>query len=549
MSLAFTFNNTSGSSVSCGILFTVTGGAKTCTTFDGVTTNLLVDMTTGLPIQITVPATTTQTLTFSAVAGVGTVTTFIVDGGEAFVTTVATADANWAMGSGGLTSFVSTFESCTSLTDVPNFIPSTVTNMTSMFKGCTALADPDISSWVTVNVTNMQAMFQEADTFNQNIGSWNTGFVTNMSLMFSGCNSFNQNIGSWNVSNVTNFGSMFSGALTFNNAGFAMPWSNGFSPLATSMLNMFAGAVAFNADISAWTTTNVTNMVTMFSGCTIFNKDISNWNVNKVGNMTNMFLNAVAFNVNLQYWNVNGSLNFSTMWSGATAYQTAYFNQQLYYTALPTQPDSVLYFNQPRPTRYPCFMKGTQILCLRAEEEVYRPVQDLRKGDLIKTYRNGYLPIHMIGTSSLSNPGDDERTTNRLYKCSKELYPSLFEDLYITGCHSILVPALTNDQWENTKDMLGNVYITDNHFRLMACLDEKAQPFQRDAMIDIYHIALENEDYYMNYGIYANGLLVETCSKRYLTELSNMRIIGEDEACYDAPSVNVFSELSSFIQC
>ena len=155
----------------------------------------------------------------------------------------------------------------------------------------------------------------------------------------------------------------------------------------------------------------------------------------------------------------------------------------------------------------------------------------------------------MIGTSSLSNPGDDERTTNRLYKCSKELYPALFDDLYITGCHSILVPALTNDQWENTKDMLGNVYITDNHFRLMACLDEKAQPFQRDAMIDIYHIALENEDYYMNYGVYANGLLVETCSKRYLTELSNMRIIGEDEGCYDAPSVNVFSELSSFIQC
>jgi hypothetical protein len=268
--------------------------------------------------------------------------------------------------------------------------------------------------------------------------------------------------------------------------------------------------------------------------------------------MQNMFNGASAFNVNLKYWNVGGTNNYSNMFSGATAYQAAFY---------PTTPgyDGTLgssittpvasYFNQPRPTRYPCFMKGTQILCLRAEEEVYRPVQDLRKGDLIKTYRNGYLPIHMIGTSSLSNPGDDERTTNRLYKCSKELYPSLFEDLYITGCHSILVPALTNDQWENTKDMLGNVYITDNHFRLMACLDEKAQPFQRDAMIDIYHIALENEDYYMNYGVYANGLLVETCSKRYLTELSNMRIIGEDEACYDAPSVNVFSELSSFIQC
>jgi len=30
----------------------------------------------------------------------------------------------------------------------------------------------------------------------------------------------------------------------------------------------------------------------------------------------------------------------------------------------------------------------------------------------------------------------------------------------------------------------------------------------------------------MNYGIYANGLLVESCSKRYLIELSKMEIIN-----------------------
>lgn len=41
----------------------------------------------------------------------------------------------------------------------------------------------------------------------------------------------------------------------------------------------------------------------------------------------------------------------------------------------------------------------------------------------------------------------------------------------------------------------------------------------------IYHLALENESYYNNYGIYANGLLVESCSQRYLKELSNMELI------------------------
>jgi surface protein len=548
MSLAFTFNNTSTTStLTAGVVFTVTGGAKTCSYSDGITTFPSEDMTTGSPITITIPASTTRTLTFSFVDGVGTVTTFVVDGGEAFLTTVATANANWGMGSGGLTSFASTFDGCTTLADVPDAIPSTVTNLTSMFKTCTALADPDIAGWQTGNVTTMQGMFQEADTFNQNIGGWNTGFVTNMSAMFSGCNVFNQNIGAWNVSSVISFATMFSGALAFNNAGFAMPWSNGFSPLATTMQNMFLNAGVFNADIGAWTTTNVNNMSGMFSGCTAFNRDISYWNVNKVTTMQNMFANAVVYNSNLQYWNANGSCNFSNMWSGATQYIASYFNKQFYYTVNNFQPDSASYFNQIRPERYPCFMRGTQIMCYRAEEEVYLPIEDLRKGDLVKTFRNGYLPIHMIGTSSLSNPGDAERTTGRLYKCSKELYPGLFDDLYITGCHSILVPALTEDQWENTKDMLGDVYVTDNHFRLMACLDEKAQPFQKNSFIDIFHIALENEDYYMNYGVYANGLLVESCSKRYLTELSNMRIIGEETACSD-PQANVFSMMGNSIQ-
>jgi hypothetical protein len=38
-------------------------------------------------------------------------------------------------------------------------------------------------------------------------------------------------------------------------------------------------------------------------------------------------------------------------------------------------------------------------------------------------------------------------------------------------------------------------------------------------------LALENDDYYMNYGIYANGLLVETCSKRFMKELSSMTLL------------------------
>jgi surface protein len=414
---------------------------------------------------------------------------------------VATGNtATWGLG-GSLTSFAGTFQNATSLTSVPDNIPATVLNLSNMFNNCQA---------------------------------------------------FNQNISNWTVQNVTNMSGMFNGCIAYNNDGVAL-WNSGTAfTLVTNMSSMFENCTVFNVAIDAWNTTAVTNMSNMFFGCLAFNQNITNWNTSSVTSMAGMFGGAPnsLFNQNIRYWAVRTDATLTNMFTDPSAFKNAYYGTTGYNGSGGSTTTTPLYtfFNLDPLTRYPCFMKGTQILCFRGEEEVYRPIQDLRKGDLVKTYRNGYLPIHMIGTSGLSNPGDDERITNRLYKCSKELYPDLFEDLYITGCHSILVPSLTDDQWENTKAILGNVYITDNHFRLMACVDEKAQPYKRDAIIDIYHIALENDDYYMNYGVYANGLLVESCSKRYLTELSNMRIIGEDEACYDTPKVNVFSELGAFVQ-
>ncbi len=52
----------------------------------------------------------------------------------------------------------------------------------------------------------------------------------------------------------------------------------------------------------------------------------------------------------------------------------------------------------------------------------------------------------------------------------------------------------------------------------MAFLDRRAAPYLEEEVFPIWHIALDNDDYYMNYGIYANGLLVETCSKQYLDQ-------------------------------
>ncbi len=61
-------------------------------------------------------------------------------------------------------------------------------------------------------------------------------------------------------------------------------------------------------------------------------------------------------------------------------------------------------------------------------------------------------------------------------------------------------------------------YMTETKFRLPACVDERTTVYEVAGVHKIYHLALENDDYLMNYGIYANGLLVESTSKRFMDE-------------------------------
>ena len=104
----------------------------------------------------------------------------------------------------------------------------------------------------TSNVTNMFAMFAEAENFNGNISKWNTSNVTLMTSMFAWAKKFNGDISNWNTSNVYDMG------------------------------QMFAWAIEFNSDISNWNTSNVRSMQGMFSWVTKFNNDISNWNFQKL---------------------------------------------------------------------------------------------------------------------------------------------------------------------------------------------------------------------------------------------------------------------------
>jgi len=171
----------------------------------------------------------------------------------------------------------------------------------------------------------------------------------------------------------------------------------------------------------------------------------------------------------------------------------------------------------------PCFLEGSTILCQVDGVETYVPVEQLTKGTLVKTSLDGYKPLVLIGKGTILNPGNDERTENRLYKCSPSKYPELKDDLFITGCHSILEFPLTKKQEEDTIKHLGRLFVTGNKHRLMACLDDRAEPWNSEGSYTIWHFALEHENEGMNYGVYANGgLLVETCCISTLKNKSNM---------------------------
>ena len=131
-----------------------------------------------------------------------------------------------------------TFQYCINLTKVPTFLPSSVNNISRIFKQANTFNDSSLTFWNTANVTNMSEAFSETYAFNQNIGSWNTGNVTSMYRMFWDVPAFNQNISNWDTGSVTN------------------------------MIQMFYAATAFNQDLSGWCVTLIPTAPSDFATAT-----------------------------------------------------------------------------------------------------------------------------------------------------------------------------------------------------------------------------------------------------------------------------------------
>lgn len=163
-----------------------------------------------------------------------------------------------------------------------------------------------------------------------------------------------------------------------------------------------------------------------------------------------------------------------------------------------------------------CFNEGTKILCLNKNlEEEYIPIENLRKGDLVKSYQHGYRKIDLIGKNPMIN--NPEKFNECMYKMEKTEENGLIEDLIVTGRHSILVDDLAEYKEENDK-IFRTTHMIDDKYLLLSAVSKQFIKLENTNLYTYYHFILENDgDNDKRYGVWANCILTETPSKNQFT--------------------------------
>ena len=214
--------------------------------------------------------------------------------------------------------YFAVFNKMTSI-DLSSLDTSEVTNMNSMFSGCSSLISLDLSNFDTSQVTNMSWMFcaEPGSLMNIeeiNVSSFDTSKVTDMSSMFGWCSSLTSlDLSNFNAPQLTDITDMFAGLTnleTLNISNFNVPQltditdmfnkltnlvtlniSNFNAPKITKMDAMFKGLSKLSKlDLTNFNTTNVTSMSEMFAGCSnLTSLDLSSFDTSQVTNMSWMF--------------------------------------------------------------------------------------------------------------------------------------------------------------------------------------------------------------------------------------------------------------------
>jgi len=237
-------------------------------------------------------------------------------------------------------------------------------------------------------------------------------------------------------------------------------------------------------------------------------------------------------------YSINGGSTFTdfTLYSPATttspltitgltngsviSYRIRSYNDILYSSNSNTIYNQFMYTSEP----IVCFKDTTKILTNNG----YRSIQDLKKGDLVETFGHGLKPITVIKKKEIIHELNQNKIPDQLYKYVRETsgYNELTEDLIITGRHAILVDNFVSEtQKDNVRKFSGTIIKTDNKYHLPACVDDNSIVYEISGKHTVYNLALQSDNENSHYGIYANGLLVESCSEKYLKNIITMENI------------------------
>ena len=141
-----------------------------------------------------------------------------------------------------------------------------VTNMGSLFRGCSALKEIDLTHFNTANVTYMGQMFEGCATLKTlDLKSFNTANVEGFYDMFRGCIALETiDLSNFNTSNVKSTYAMFYQCSALK----SIDLSNFNTSNVTNMTSMFADCKALTSlDLRSFDVEKVEQMVHMFSGC------------------------------------------------------------------------------------------------------------------------------------------------------------------------------------------------------------------------------------------------------------------------------------------
>ena len=153
-------------------------------------------------------------------------------------------------------------------------------------------------------------------------------------------------------------------------------------------------------------------------------------------------------------------------------------------------------------------------------QDRYLPIQTLRVGDLVKTFKHGYRKIQNIGKSYMFN--DPHIWYSRLWVLKKTEENGLLEDVTMTGGHGIMVDNFTKDLLKpNAKQLVGNKYVDqhpidtiDGKSLVLAAAHKDTVGLKDNNFYTTYHLTLENDgDKNKRFCIWADGMLSETPSE------------------------------------